>query len=170
MSTNHKTTTTSRLGAAASLAVALLGPPVAAAAEVRPGDLRISQAWARATPPGAITGAAYLTVTNASRAPEQLLGAASPAAAKVEIHRMSIADGVMRMAAAKAGVAIPAGQSLELRPGGYHLMLSGLREPLRPGARILVTLKFARAGSVPVELSVRELNGARGTPQGGGNR
>lgn len=170
MSANQKSGTTRRLKAAAFLAVALLGPTVAAAAEARVGDVRISQAWARTTPPGAVTGAAYLTVTNAGRAPEQLLGAASPAAEKVEIHRMSIRDGVMRMQAAKAGVDIPAGQRLELRPGGYHLMLSGLRKPLRPGDRVVVTLRFARAGSVPVELIVRALQGAGSKPQHGAHR
>lgn len=132
-------------------AVALLGSSAAAASNT----MVVSEAWARATPQGAPTGAAYLTITNRGRAPDRLVGADSPAARAVQVHEMSMAHGVMHMGEVKGGAAIAPGASLKLQPGGWHLMLIGLKAPLVAGARVPVTLRFEKAGAVKVVLPVR---------------
>lgn len=126
-------------------AAALLAAPAAAKS---PG-LKV-EGWARA---GTSNSAAYLTVHNGQRAGDRLLGAASPAARTVSIHNSVMDGGVMRMR--PAGVlGVRAGGWLEMKPGGLHVMLMGLKAPLRPGTRLPLTLRFERAGNVQVSLPV----------------
>jgi periplasmic copper chaperone A len=123
--------------------------------------IAIERPWARATPPGAQTGAAYLTIVNHSTEPDVLVSASSPAAARVEFHQTTTTDGVMKMRPATSGVAIPAGGTIELKPdGGYHLMLGGLKAPLKSGTMLPITLRFAKAGSIEVVFAVEPI-GAR---------
>jgi copper(I)-binding protein len=126
-------------------AAALLASPAAAKT---PG-LHV-EGWARA---GASSSAAYVTVHNGSRAPDRLLGASSPAARTVTIHNSQVAGGVMRMRPA-GPVPIAAGGHLAMKPGGLHVMLMGMKAPLRPGTRLPMTLRFERAGNVQVSLPV----------------
>ena len=123
------------------------------------GDLRISHPWARAA--GANTnGAAYMTLRNAGGQPDRLVSASTPIARTVELHT-HVRDGeVMRMRPV-ADIPVPAGQTVRLRPGGLHVMLIGLTEPLRQGAEVPLTLRFERAGEVQVMLAI-EAAGARG--------
>ncbi|MFO0723058.1 MAG: copper chaperone PCu(A)C [Myxococcota bacterium] len=121
------------------------------------------RAWSRATPPGAVNGAGYLQLLNRGDKPDRLLRAKSPAAAKVEVHRMSMKDGVMSMAPLPDGVEIPAHGEVSLAPGGVHLMLLGLKEPLVQGASVPVTLEFEHAPPLEVRLSVQGI-GAKGPP------
>jgi copper(I)-binding protein len=137
---------------AAALSGLLLAPFPAAAAST----VAVSDAWARATPNGAQTAAAYLTVTNRGAAPDRLLGGDSPAARTVQVHEMSMANGVMHMGEVKGGALIAPGASLKLQPGGWHLMLIGLKAPLRAGAMVAITLRFERAGEVKLVLPVRD--------------
>ncbi len=81
------------------------------------------------------------------------MGVATPAAARGEIHQMSVAADVMTMKPAD-GIAIPAGESVTLAPGGFHLMFLGLMEPLVEGGEMPVTLSFEKAGSVETYLHV----------------
>ena len=106
--------------------------------------------WARA---GVGSSAAYVSVHNGGRAADRLLGASSPAAASVSIHDSATAGGVMRMRPAGA-VALAPGKMIAMKPGGLHVMLSGLKAPLRPGTRLPLTLRFARAGLVRASLPV----------------
>ncbi len=116
-------------------------------------QVQIENAWARATPPGAKTGAAYMVIHNKSASPDRLIGAESALAARVETH-VHIKEGeVMRMRKAK-GFDIPASGSFELKPGGPHLMFVDIRKPFKEGEKIPVTLKFEKAGAVPVEFNV----------------
>lgn len=141
---------------ALSAAVALL-PLLAAAA---PDDaISIDRAWARATPGAATVGAAYLRIRSA--ADDRLIGIASPAAARTELHDHVEQDGMMRMQRIDAGLPLKAGQPLELRSGGLHLMLLDLKAPLRAGDSIPVTLTFEKAGIREATLHVEPL-GARG--------
>ena len=118
------------------------------------GQVEIERAWIRATPPGVQIAAGYVVVRNKSGSPERLLGAASAAAARVETH-VHIKDGeVLRMREVK-GYDIPPHGTLELKPGGYHLMLTGLKRPLKEGERFPATLVFEKAGRVPVTFTVR---------------
>ena len=124
-------------------------------------QVRIDDAWARATAPGAKIGAGYMTIRSA--AADRLIGATSPAAAKVELHLTEKKGDVMRMRQVKA-YDIPAGGSFELSPGGAHLMLVELKAPLKEGAKVPVTLRFEKAGEVKVELQVRALGASGGHP------
>lgn len=115
--------------------------------------LMIESAWARATPPGADVGVGYLTIRNTGTDGDTLLGGVSDVARTVEVHAMSMVKGMMEMRAVPK-LKIAAGQAVTLKPGGYHLMLVGLKRPLREGERVAVTLHFAKAGDVKVALQV----------------
>ena len=118
-------------------------------------QITVEEAWARATPPGAKIAAGYLTIRNAGAA-DRLLSASSPAAAKVETH-MTTKDGdVSRMREVK-GYAVPAKGTLELAPGGSHLMLVDIKAPLKEGDKVPLVLRFEKAGELKTELGVRAL-------------
>jgi copper(I)-binding protein len=135
-------------------AVALFAVASAAQAEVR-----VTQAWSR--PAGAgFTGVGYLTLTNPDRAPAILVGADSPAAGKVEVHRTTVTNGVSRMSA-EPRIIIPAGGSVVFQPGGRHLMLMGLKRALSVGGRAPLTLRFEGGRSVTTQLEVRAGAAAR---------
>jgi len=143
--------------------VAAQGQP---AAETAAGALRIIQPWTRATARPGATAGGYLTIRNTGTEADRLLGATSPAAPTVELHTMSMTNGVMRMRPVD-GIDIPAGGEVALEPGGFHIMLVGTKEALRPGASVPLTLRFARAGEVTVNLSVGSA-GASAPPSGNG--
>lgn len=137
-----------------ALLPALLAAPFPAVAqEARAGDLAVERPWTRATGQGA-TGAGFLSISNRGAAADRLLSASSPAARAMELHSM-VRDGeVMRMRPVEA-IDVPAGQTVTLRPGGLHFMLIGLSQPLREGETVPVVLRFERAGTVQVALSVQ---------------
>lgn len=141
----------------------------AAAQQARKGTILISHAWSRATAPRAQVGAGFLTIRNTDARPDRLLSASSPRAAKVEIHTMSMEGGVMRMRPLPDGLEIPARGVATLAPGGNHLMLIGLKAPLKQGERVPATLRFARAGAVQVQLAVAA-PGAPAPSGGGGHQ
>ena len=115
-------------------------------------QVSVENPWARPTPPSAKLGAGYLTVVNAGAA-DRLVGAASPAAARVEMH-VTMRDGeIMRMREVKA-FDLPAKGRLELKPAGAHLMFVDLKRPFKAGDKVPVTLKFEKAGEVKVDLLV----------------
>lgn len=129
--------------------------------------IAIERPWSRATPPGAQTAVGYLTIVNHGTEADVLVAASSPQAARIEFHQTTITDGVVRMRPATSGVTVPAGGTIELKPdGGYHLMLGGLKVPLRSGTMLPVTLRFAKAGSIEVVFAVEPI-GARGPSTGG---
>lgn len=135
-----------------ALAIVRVGAPVDAA-EPAPGNVSVSAAWARATPPGMTVAAVYLTLTAGSQA-DRLVGAATPRAAMAQIHVVSETAGMARMRAT-AGVDVPAHSSVALAPQGTHIMLMDLPRPLVAGERVPLTLQFERAGKVGVEVAVR---------------
>jgi copper(I)-binding protein len=116
--------------------------------------ISVSGAWARATPPGVSIGAAYLTINNRGARPDVLIGASSPAAAAVQLHRTSVDHGMSRMRPAGA-VTLAPGSTLRVEPGGLHWMLHGLRAPLSAGQSLPLTLRFRDAGDVTVQVAVR---------------
>lgn len=122
------------------------------------GALRIDHPYATPTPPGASTGAAYLrTLRNTGDEPDRLIGARTPAAASVEIHRSVVdAGNVMRMRAVD-GIELPPKSELQLRHGGeIHLMLIDLKAPLQNGDRFPMTLRFEKAGEREVMVWVQQ--------------
>jgi copper(I)-binding protein len=137
----------------------LLARPALAHHDTVLGDITIAHPWTRAAAAGA-NGAAYMTLRNAGREADQLVAGSTPVARTVELHT-HIRDGeVMRMRQVR-DIALPAGQAVRLRPGGLHVMLIGLAEPLRAGAEMPLTLRFARAGEVTVQLEIQAA-GSRG--------
>ncbi len=129
---------------------------VAQAHEYQVGELHIDHPWALASPPGVPNGAAYLLVHNRGAAADRLLGADTPVAAKAEVHEHVHQDGLMKMRKVEGSVAIPSGGELALQPGGYHLMLFGLKQPLEDGKRFPLTLHFEKAGDLQVEVAVQK--------------
>jgi copper(I)-binding protein len=116
-------------------------------------QIEIENPWSRATAPGAKIAAGYMTIRNKSAAPDRLLGGSSPLASKVETH-VTVKDGdIMRMREVK-GYEVPAKGSFELKPGGAHLMLVGIKKPFKEGDRIPVTLRFEKAGEVKTQFVV----------------
>jgi len=143
-----------RLAGAAMLVAALTILVGQRALANRPGDLVVSQAWTRPTPPGAPTAVGYLVISNHGDTPDQLLGADSPDAASVTVHQMSMTGGIMRMRPVVGGLAIPAGGAVSLDPNGDHLMFEGLKRPFKTGETAPVVLHFQHAGAVRVALAV----------------
>lgn len=121
-------------------------------------DVQIENAWTRATPPGAKIAAGYLTIRNRSASADRLVGASSPAAAKVETH-LTIKDGDITRMRGVTGYDVPGNGVLELKPGGAHLMLVDVKAPLKPGENVPLTLKFEHAGEVKTELRVEPMGG-----------
>ncbi len=136
-----------------ALTLALAATPTLAQT-VKLGDLTIDQAWSRATPKGSQVGAGYLTVHNTGTVADRLLDGSSEAADAVQVHEMSMDNGVMKMRRLKDGLAIAPGATVQLKPGADHLMLLGLKRPLAQGDTLKVILVFERAGKTEVAFKV----------------
>lgn len=141
--------------------IAMASTAVAWSHEIKSGDLVISNMWSRATPGGAKVAGGYFTVSNTGTVADRLVSATSPASGKVEVHEMSMANGVMTMRPLDAGLVVEPGKSVTLAPGGFHMMLMDLKEPLKEGGMLPITLAFEKAGKVEVTLHVRSI-GAQG--------
>ena len=133
--------------------------------DVTVGGLKISAAWARATPKAAPVGGGYLTITNNGTAPDRLVGGSSDVSKRFEIHEMAMDGGVMKMRPLATGLEIKPGQTIEFKPGGYHLMFVDLNKPFEQGQHIKATLQFEKAGTVTVDFAVESI----GAQTGGGS-
>lgn len=123
----------------------------------KPDTLTIESPWARATPPGAPVAGGFLVVRNTGKADDRLVSATSPDADKVELHEMRMDGGVMRMRRMDEGLAITAGGTLALAPGGYHLMFIGPKHPFVAGQTVTATLRFEHGGERTVRFDVRAM-------------
>jgi hypothetical protein len=141
--------------------VAVLVAAPARADEVKAGDLVITQAWSRATPGGAKVGGGYLTIENRGSTPDRLIGGSADVASKVQVHEMSMNNGVMTMRPVEGGLTIDPGKTVKLAPSGYHLMIMDLKSQLKQGDKIPVALEFEKAGKVSIVLNVEGI-GAMG--------
>ena len=131
---------------------------VAAPAGAQTGALEVNHAWARATPGKSSIGAAYLTIQ--SPAPDRLVAASTPVAKEAQLHTMTMTGMVMKMRPI-SNVDIPADKPVTLAPGGMHIMLMGLKQPLKAGQSFPLTLTFAKAGTRTVDVAVEPV-GASG--------
>jgi periplasmic copper chaperone A len=120
-----------------------------------PSTIAVEDPWARATPAGAMTGAVYMTLHNKSAGPDRFTAASSDIAGKVQIHEMAVVNGVMEMRQLADGLPLPAAGSVTLKPGGYHVMLIGLKQQLIAGETFPLTLTFAKAGAISVTIPIR---------------
>lgn len=153
---------------AALAVVATLLAACSAGATTAPGGLTAEGAWARNAPKTAGAGAAYLVLKNSGSTPDALVGASSPAAETAEVHETYVVESPMgsAMPGASGGavmgmrpiarVEIPAGGTLELKPGSYHIMLMNLKQELKVGDTVEVTLMFENADPITVTAEVRE--------------
>jgi len=138
----------------------------ALAHDYRVGALKIGHPWSRPSMPGAPAGAGYLTITNTGDSEDRLLGGSTPVSDRLEIHEMTMTGGVMKMRPVTGGLVIPLGQTVSLRPGGYHVMFIGLKSPLTLKDRFPATLRFQKAGPVKVEFNVQTPESASGQDHG----
>jgi copper(I)-binding protein len=119
------------------------------------GELSVTDAWSRTTPPGVTVGVAYFTLKNDTGRPDRLLKISSPAASKVQVHRTEILDGIARMREV-AVLHVDAGQALEFAPNGMHVMLMGLKNALVEGKTFEIEMLFEVAGPRTVKVAVRK--------------
>lgn len=117
-------------------------------------SIKVDHPWARATPGGAQTGAVYMKLVNSADSDDRLTGGASPVAKEVQIHEMKVEGGVMKMQELPNGLAVPAKGSVTLKPGSYHVMLIGLKKPLKKGQHFPLTLTFEKAGKLSITVPV----------------
>jgi hypothetical protein len=145
-----------------ALAFALaLGAAPAIAQEFKAGDITIDKPWSRATPKGAEVGVGYLTIHNNGATPDRLIGGTADFA-NVEFHEMGMVGGVMKMRELKDGLVIPPHGTVTLAPNGYHIMFTGLKQPLTKGSVAKATLTFEHAGAIPVEFAVQGVGASGG--------
>lgn len=124
------------------------------AREAAAGDIVVADFWTRATLPNQKVGGGYMVITNNGEEEDRLVSISSPASGEVEVHEMSMENDIMRMRPLEGGIVIPAGETVELAPGGYHLMFQELEEGFVEGETVAVTLTFEKAGEVTLELPV----------------
>ncbi len=155
----------------------LLALAAPGAAQAPQGSIRVDGAWARSTPPGAKTAAAYLTVVNTGHEPDRLVGASTPVAGMADIHRTTDENGVMKMRPA-GPLDVKPGTPVVLSPAGLHVMMMDLKSPLTDGQDVPLTLVFEKAGKVQVNVHVQRMppkgdmgmgQGMGGHPMGGMN-
>ena len=145
-----------RLTSLALTAVGALFAVSALAHSFKAGDLKIDHPWARPTVAGQAAGGGFLKIENTGKTADRLLSARTTASADhMELHTMSMEGDVMKMRQVEA-IDIPAGATVELKPGAFHVMFMGLKAPLKLGDKLPVTLKFEKAGEVQVEMWVEQ--------------
>mgnify|MGYP003339302892 CR=1 FL=1 len=132
----------------------LLLPATVMAHGFKLGTLEIGHPWTRATPGGADIAGGFLKITNNGPEDDRLVSVAVDGIARVEIHEMKTENGVMSMRQMKDGILIPAGTTVELKPGSYHIMIFGLSQPFVEGTMVKGKITFEKAGSADIEFKV----------------
>src|SRR5215471_14152016 len=158
-------TNTSRLLVMGAVILLNMGA-VGVAQQFKGSSIVVEQPWVRATPGGAKVAGGYMTITNTGSEPDRLIGGVLPQAGRFEMHEMKMNGNVMQMREVREGLEIKPGQKVELNPGGYHVMFTELREPLKQGDTLKGQLRFEKAGSADIEYRVEAL-GAQGPHQPG---
>jgi copper(I)-binding protein len=144
---------------AVALGLLALSTVAVSAHEFKIGDLEIGHPYSKAMIPGSKVAGGYMTITNHGSAPDRLVSASTSFAAETEIHEMKVENDIMTMNEIPGGLEIPPGQTVELKPGGLHVMFMNVASPSKEGDRIKATLTFEKAGTVEVEFAVGPANG-----------
>lgn len=140
--------------------------PAMASKTIKLGALTIEAPWTRATPAGAKVGGGFMKITNSGTEADRLVGGTLPQAGRFEVHEMAVTNGVMTMRPLEKGLEIKPGQTVELKPGSFHVMFMELKEPLAQGKPARGTLKFEKAGTIEVDYLVAPVGAANpGTHQ-----
>jgi copper(I)-binding protein len=130
------------------------------------GAMQVGNPWTRATPKGSAVAGAYLTISNKGTAPDRLVGGSSAVADRFEVHSMMMEQGVAKMRPVEGGLEIKPGETVELKPGSFHIMLLDLKQPLEKGQKVKGTLEFEKAGKVDIEFAVEALGATSSAPGG----
>ena len=138
-----------------------LGALAANAHEFKAGAITIGHPYVRATAAGQPTGGGFMKFVNAG-GKDKLLSVSADVSKTVELHEMKMEGDVMRMRQVE-GIELQAGKTVELKPGGYHVMFIGLKAPLKAGDKFPVKLKFEKAGEATVEMTVEAPGADRST-------
>ena len=163
----HSLSGSFRKPAVGLLALAALSSSAALARDFAIGALTVEQPWSRATPGGAKVAIGCLVIRNAGDSPDRLTSVTTEISAEATPHTMSMKDGVMVMRPIVGGVVIPARGTVTFRPGSDHLMLEGLKHPLRKGDHFTGSLTFEKAGTLPVVFDVESIGAQAPAGQGG---
>lgn len=140
-----------------ALVLALVAVLLSACQQAQGPKIVASGAWGRSSPKMAMAGAVYVLIENQGNEADRLIGASSDAAKTVEVHESYMdANGTMMMRPVEGGLEIPAGETVELKPGSYHIMLIDLVKPLEVGSKITVKLQFEKSGEIVLEAEIRE--------------
>jgi periplasmic copper chaperone A len=126
----------------------------AIALDYKVGALEIDSPWSRAVPKNAKVAVGYLTIKNTGTEPDRLVSGATPVAGGFMVHEMSMDNGVMKMRPLTSGLEIKPGETVELKPGSFHIMMTDLKQPIQRGKPFKATLKFEKAGAVDVDFAV----------------
>jgi periplasmic copper chaperone A len=126
----------------------------AQAYDYKVGAIEIDRPWSRAVPKGATVAAGYLTIRNTGSEPDRLVSGSTPVAGKFEVHEMSMDNGVMRMRPVPDGIVIKPGETVELKPQSFHIMMMGLKQPIEKGKPFKGSLVFEKAGAVEIDFTV----------------
>ncbi|GEO84987.1 hypothetical protein GCM10007920_27090 [Ciceribacter naphthalenivorans] len=126
---------------------------------VKVGDLELTAGFTRAMLPNQPVGGGFIKIKNAGSTDDVLIAAESPSAGHMELHEMVMVDDVMKMRPLKDGIPVPAGETVELKPGGLHMMFMQVKEPFVEGGKVAVKLTFEKAGSVDLVLPVGPASG-----------
>jgi periplasmic copper chaperone A len=127
---------------------------IAASSLACAGDITVTNAWARPTVQGQQGGGGFVSLKNMGKADDKLMSVSSPVAARMELHTMKMEGDMMQMRQIP-NIEIKAGESVELKPGGMHLMFMDINKPLEKGTKVPVTFVFEKAGKVTVDVSVQ---------------
>jgi len=131
------------------------------------GGITVEAPWSRATPGGAQVAGGYMKITNAGKDADRLTGGTFPNAARFEIHEMKTEGSVVTMRPLPKGLEIKPGETVEFKPGGYHVMFMGLKQGLKEGQTVKGTLTFEKAGTIDVEYRVGSIGGGSAPAAGG---
>ena len=153
----------------AAAAVALGSLSAFAGELIKVGSLEITTPWAREMPPGAMAQGGFITIKNTGSTPDRLFGVSSEIAKTMEIHEMAIIDGVMKMRALDQGLEIKPGETIELKPGSFHVMFIGLTKAVKAGETFKGTVRFEKAGPVDLTFMVAPLGAKTPTDSAMGN-
>jgi copper(I)-binding protein len=132
------------------------GAPAATA----PSAIKIEQAWTRATPNGAKVAGGFMKITNTGATPDRLIGGSADVSKLFEVHEMKMEGAMMKMRALEKGLEIKPGETIEFKPGGYHVMFIDLSTPIKEGDAIKGELIFEKAGKVKVDFKASAMGGA----------
>jgi len=162
------TRTSSPLFTALLAAALTAGAGAVLAQNVSAGTIEVGKPWMRATPKGAAVAGAYVTISNKGAAPDRLVGGSAAVAGRFEVHSMVTEQGVAKMRPVEGGLEIKPGETVELKPGSFHIMLMDIKGSIEKGQKVKGTLQFEKAGKVDIEYTVEAIGAAAPAPAGHG--